>query len=374
VRCKRGTAHGSGNLITSKDTAEMLEKYDFDKLAIGTLGSHSALNIFKGAKEEGFRTVCICTKQNSLLYKKFPLTDEIILVNNFTELLNPRLQEKLLNLNVILIPHGSFTAYLSTEQLTSSLHVPMFGNRQLLHWEANREEQADWLRKAGLLLPATFQKPDEIDRLVIAKLPGAKGGRGYFLANSPSSFHKKVREMVDRALLREEDVDKIHLQEYALGVNVYPSYFSSIIKDDVEFLVVDRRYESAVDAIGKIPASEQLEINVNPTYTIVGNFPIVLRESLLPELIRMGEKVHKKAQELAPPGIIGPFCLETVITDDLKIYTFEISARIVAGTNTGIGTSPYAYLRFGSNMYMGRRIALEVKEAREQNRLPEVLA
>jgi 5-formaminoimidazole-4-carboxamide-1-(beta)-D-ribofuranosyl 5'-monophosphate synthetase len=78
--------------------------------------------------------------------------------------------------------------------------------------------------------------------------------------------------------------------------------------------------------------------------------------------------------ELAPPGIIGPFCLETVITDDLKIYTFEISARIVAGTNIGIGTSPYAYLRYGADMYMGRRIALELKEAREQGKLPEVLA
>jgi 5-formaminoimidazole-4-carboxamide-1-beta-D-ribofuranosyl 5'-monophosphate synthetase len=32
-----------------------------------------------------------------------------------------------------------------------------------------------------------------------------------------------------------------------------------------------------------------------------------------------------KARELAP-GIIGPFCLETVITDEAKIYTFEISA------------------------------------------------
>jgi 5-formaminoimidazole-4-carboxamide-1-(beta)-D-ribofuranosyl 5'-monophosphate synthetase len=352
----------------------MLKKYDLDNLAIGTLGSHSALNIFKGAKEEDFYTVCICTERNALLYKRFPLADKIILVEDFTELLSETLQKKLQSLNVILIPHGSFTAYLSTEQLTSNLNVPMFGNRQLLHWEANREKQADWLRQAGLLLPATFKSPDEIDRLVIAKLPGAKGGRGYFLANSPSSFHKKSLEMVDRGLLREEDIDKIHLQEYTLGVNVYPSYFSSIIKDDVEFLAVDRRYESAADAIGKVPASEQLEMDVSPTYTIVGNFPIVLRESLLPDLIRMGDNVHKKAKELAPPGIVGPFCLETVITDDLKIYTFEISARIVAGTNIGIGTSPYAYLRYGADMYMGRRIALELKEARQQGRLSEVLA
>ena len=273
-----------------------------------------------------------------------------------------------------MIPHGSFTAYLSTEQLTDNLNVPMMGNRQLLHWEANRKSQEEWLRQAGLRLPATFKTPDDIDRLVIAKLQGAKGGRGYFLANSPKGFYKKAEEMVKRGLLTKEDIETVHLQEYALGVNVYPSYFSSILNNDVELLGMDRRYESAVDSIGKIPAQEQLEIDITPTYTVVGNFPIVLRESLLPEIMRMGENVHKKAAELAPPGIIGPFCLETVITDDLKIYTFEISARIVAGTNVGIGTSPYAYLRYGENMYMGRRIAMELKEAVKQKRLHEVVA
>ena len=361
-------------MITNADVAKIVDKYDTKKLAIGTLGSHSSLNIFKGAKEEGFRTVCICKEKDAIMYKKFPLADELIVVKDFTELLNEQMQKRLRELNVILIPHGSFTAYLSTEQLTDSLYVPMFGNRQLLNWEANRTKQEDWLRQAGLRLPATFKTPEDIDRLIIAKLPGAKGGRGYFLANTPKTFHKKFNAIVKRGLLKESDLDQMHLQEYALGVNVYPSYFSSILNDDVELLCVDRRYESAVDSIGKIPASEQLEIDINPTYTVVGNFPIVVRESLLPEIMRMGDNVHKKAKELAPPGIIGPFCLETVITDDLKIFTFEISARIVAGTNVGIGTSPYAYLKYGENMYMGKRIALEIKQALKQNRLSEVIA
>jgi 5-formaminoimidazole-4-carboxamide-1-(beta)-D-ribofuranosyl 5'-monophosphate synthetase len=361
-------------MIDAKAIGNIIEKYDQSKLAIGTLGSHSSLNIFKGAKEEGFRTVCICKEKDAIMYQKYPLVDELIIVKDFTELLSESMQERLRKLNVVLIPHGSFTAYLSTEQLTDNLNVPMMGNRQLLHWEANRRSQEEWLRQAGLRLPATFETPEDIDRLVIAKLQGAKGGRGYFLANSPKGFYKKAEEMIKREMLTKEDIDKIHLQEYALGVNVYPSYFSSILNDDVELLAMDRRYESAVDSIGKIPAQEQLEIDVIPTYTVVGNFPIVLRESLLPEIMRMGENVHKKARELAPPGIIGPFCLETVITDDLKIYTFEISARIVAGTNVGIGTSPYAYLRYGENMYMGRRIALELKEAVKQKRLHEVVA
>ena len=361
-------------MITPQKIAKILSGYDLDKLTIGTLGSHSALNIFKGAKEEGFKTVSICKKEDTIVYKKFPLADEIIVVKSFTELLDEKLQQRLLDLNVVLIPHGSFTAYLSTEQLTNDLYVPMFGNRMLLHWEASRTKQEEWLRSSGLKLPKTFKKPSEIKGLAIAKLPGAKGGRGYFLANSAETFDRKVGDMLKRRLLSEEDVKRIHLQEYVVGLNVYPHYFASILEDDVEFLGVDRRYESAVDAIGRIPASEQLEVGINPTYTIVGNMPITLRESLLPELMRMGDNVMRKATELAPPGIIGPFCLETVITDSLEIYTFEVSARIVAGTNVGIGTGPYAYLKFGQNMYTGRRIALEIKNGLRKDRIKEIVA
>jgi len=360
-------------MITKEEIGRVLDKYDSAKLAVGTLGSHSALNIFKGAKEEGFRTVCVCKKADEIVYKKFPLVDHVIFVDGFEELLDTELQEQLRKLNTVLVPHGSFTAYLSTEQMTDNLCVPMLGNRQLLHWEASRERQEEWLRRAGLKLPRTLKTSEEIDTLVIAKLPGAKGGKGYFLANSPSSFSKKVNDMIRRGLLSREDAGKIHLQEYVLGLNVYPHYFSSIINGGVEFFGVDRRYESAVDAIGRIPAEEQLEVGISPTYTIVGNIPVTLRESLLPELIRMGDNVMSASEEIAPPGIVGPFCLETVIKDNLDIYTFEISARIVAGTNVGIGTSPYAYLNYGANMYMGRRIALEVKRALRQKRLGDIV-
>jgi 5-formaminoimidazole-4-carboxamide-1-(beta)-D-ribofuranosyl 5'-monophosphate synthetase len=359
--------------MTIKDEINaILKNYEKTKIAIGTLGSHSALNIFKGAKEEGLRTVCICKRKDEIIYKKFPLADEIILVDDFRELLDDAVQEKLRNLNTILVPHGSFTAYISTNKIVNELFVPMFGNRELLHWEASREKQREWLEKAGLTLPKMFKKPSEIHGLVIAKFPGAMGGKGYFLANSPESFRRKAKDMIQRGHLKKEDLERIHFQEYIMGVNVYPHYFRSILEDEVELLGVDRRYESSVDNLGRIPSREQLQIDVNPTYTIVGNIPITLRESLLSELLRMGDNVAKTSEEIAPPGIIGPFCLETVITDDLKIYTFEISARIVAGTNVGIGTSPYTYLKYGEGMWMGKRIAREVKQAIRDDRLVEI--
>jgi len=360
-------------VIEREDIRRILSTYDKEKITVGTLGSHSALNIFKGAKEEGLQTVCVCKRRDEILYRRFPLVDNIILVDDFSDLLEEEMQIKLRELNTILVPHGSFNAYIGTERILNELLIPMFGNRELLHWETNRERQRAWLRKAGLTLPRTFRDPEQIEGLVIAKFPGAKGGKGYFLVNSTESFYIKAEEMIRRGHLKREDLEKIHLQEYVIGVNVYPSYFHSLLEDEVELLAMDRRYESTVDSIGKIPAKEQLQIDLDPTYTIIGNIPITLRESLLPEILRMGDKVVEASKEIAPPGIIGPFCLETVITDNLEIFTFEISARIVAGTNVGIGTSPYAYLKYGERMYMGRRIAREIKLGIKRNELERLL-
>jgi len=269
-------------MIGRREIAEILSGYEKDSITVGTLGSHSALNIFKGAKDEGLSTLCICRRRDEIVYKKFPLADHIVLVDSFSELADPSVLKRLRELNVILVPHGSLNAYMSMEDVLNRLDLPMFGNRMLLSWEVDRERQRRWLLDAGLLLPKEFSQPGEIDRLVIAKFPGARGGKGYFLADSPQSFEKKARKMTKKGLLTKQDVERIYLQEYILGVNAYFHYFRSILRDDVELLGMDKRYESAVDSLGRIPAQEQLELDLNPTYTVVGNIPITLRESLLP--------------------------------------------------------------------------------------------
>jgi 5-formaminoimidazole-4-carboxamide-1-(beta)-D-ribofuranosyl 5'-monophosphate synthetase len=360
-------------MLEKGDIDAVIRRYDKDQVAIGTLGSHSALNIFKGAKDEGFRTVCICTEDSQIVYRKFPLADEIILVDGFSHLLDEDVQDRLRELNTILVPHGSFNAYISMDGILNDLRVPMIGNRRLLLWEIDRDKQRTWLQNAGLTLPKIFSNPDEIDRLVIAKFPGARGGKGYFLADSPKAFKKKAEAMMRKGQLTEGDLNDVQLQEYVLGVNVYLQYFHSPLEDDVELLGMDKRYESTVDGIGRMPASEQIQIDLSPTYTIVGNIPLTLRESLLPEVLRMGDNVAKVSKEIAPPGIMGPFCLETIVTDKPEIVTFEISARIVAGSNVGIGTSPYAYLRYGEGMYIGRRIAREIKNGIERGELEKTV-
>ena len=184
----------------------VLAKYDKKNISIGTIGSHSALNIFKGAKEEGFNTVCICKKESEIVYKRFPLVDQIITVKKFSEILNNKIQKKLIQNSTILIPHGSFNAYVGTEQIIDNLKVPLFGNRHLLHWEINRERQREWLLKADLRLPRIFDNPEDIDELVIAKFSGAMGGKGYFLVESSEAFHKKAEDMIKRGHLSKKDL------------------------------------------------------------------------------------------------------------------------------------------------------------------------
>ena len=71
--------------------------------------------------------------------------------------------------------------------------------------------------------------------------------------------------------------------------------------------------------------------------------------------------------------MIGPFCLECIVTDQLDFRVFEVSARIVAGSNVSIGGSPYMNINEGE-MSVGRRIARSIRKAIEKDRLKEILS
>jgi 5-formaminoimidazole-4-carboxamide-1-(beta)-D-ribofuranosyl 5'-monophosphate synthetase len=146
------------------------------------------------------------------------------------------------------------------------------------------------------------------------------------------------------------------------------------MRDRLEILGMDRRYETNVDGLGRLPHGVQAALAPEPSYVVVGNQPVVLRESLLEEAYRMGERVVASAAALVDPrGLWGPFCLETILTPDLGFHVIEISCRIVAGTNLFVDGSPYAALFFDEPMSTGRRIARELAEAAQAGRLAELL-
>ncbi|MEM0330928.1 MAG: formate--phosphoribosylaminoimidazolecarboxamide ligase [Archaeoglobaceae archaeon] len=241
-----------------------------------------------------------------------------------------------------------------------------------MEYETSREKQKEWFKKANVRIPKEFARVEDIDRLCIVKYQGAKGGRGYFLVSSPEEFQKKAEVMVKRGLVSREELKNVEIQEYVIGANVYFSFFYSPVNERLELIAVDRRYEH-VDGISRIPAEEQLKLSLEPTYTVIGNFPIVVRESLLNQAFEVAERIVEVSKEIAYPGMVGAFCIETIFNEKAELIVFEISARIVAGTNVGIPCSPYSYILFGENMYMGRRIAREIKMAVEKGMLEELI-
>lgn len=331
---------------------------------IATMGSHSALQILKGARDEGMRNLVICKKGTERPYRSYGVADEIITIPDWSKW-NASLERELIKRNAIIIPHGSFIAYIGPERV-QKMKTMYYGTKEILHWESDRNLERKWLEKARLKLPHVFKKPEDIDRPVIVKFHGAGGGFGYFIARTPEQFY----EVKNRKYPKEND---FVLQEYIVGVPIYVHYFYSPITKELEILSMDKRYESNADSIGRIRAADQLSANIHTSYTIVGNIPIVIRESLLPELFEMGDRVVKTSQKIAGKGLFGSFCLETIVTRKLQIYVFEISARIVAGTNPFVEGSPYTALKYDVPMSTGRRIARDIKQAIELGRLDEVL-
>lgn len=329
---------------------------------IATLGSHTALQILKGAKDEGFKTICICEKGKRRPYESYGVADEIIEVENFKDYF--KIEQELIERNVIIVPHGSFVAYIGAEKM-KDVKAMHYGNKGILEWESDRTKEREWLLDAGLKLPKIFKNPEEIDRTVIIKFHGAKGGQGYFLANSPEEFYERLEKYGDH--------DGYVIQEYIVGVPVYSHFFYSRLTGELEVMSFDKRYESNADSIGRIAAKDQVDADIRTTYTIAGNVPIVVRESFLSDVFEMGSNVIEASKKCVNGGLFGPFCLEGVIDPKLNYYIFEISARIVAGTNPFVNGSPYTWLRYDEPMSTGRRLCREIKMGIEEDRLEEIL-
>jgi len=354
-------------MVTRKAIASILE--DYENIVVATVCSHSSLQIFHGARQEGFRTLGIAIGQRPRFYDAFPLAkpDEFLIVDSYADILDQA--DDLVARQAVTVPHGSFVEYMGAE-VFAKLRIPTFGNREVLRWESDRDKQREWLTSAGVPMPLKIEHPKDIDRPVFVKYYGAKGGRGSFIAKNYEDFKESIQPGM-----------KFTIQEYVVGTRYYIHYFYSpfatagytLSKGALEMLGVDRRDEANIDEMYKLGAQEALrKMGLHPTFVVTGNMPVVLRESLLPKAFEMGERAVERSFALFG-GMIGPFCLETIVSDKLEFKVFEISTRIVAGTNLFIGGSPYADLQ-EPGMSTGRRIAREIRVAQKQGRLADVLS
>jgi 5-formaminoimidazole-4-carboxamide-1-(beta)-D-ribofuranosyl 5'-monophosphate synthetase len=363
-------------MIPKRDIDKIIENYDKKDLRIATICSHSALQIFYGARLEGIKTIGVCKRKNQARYEAFPLAkpDEYIFVEDYGD--TDSYVETLIEKNAIFIPHGSAVEYIGKK--IEDMELPFFGNRRVLLWEADRKKMLKWLEKAGCRTPQTYES-GRIQKPSIVKFPGARGGRGYFVALDNKDYEKKTKRMLKEGRITRYDLENAVIQEYAIGVRFYPHFFySPFFKEGfrcqdgrLELLGLDKRVESNVDEIYR-PLS--VGIDVQPSYTVVGNIPIIMRESLLDDVLEIGRNVVDASFELFG-GIYGPFCVEMIMDENFHLMVFEVSARIVAGTNIYPRGSQYSCYLFDEEggMGTGRRIAREIKIAAQRDALTKII-
>ena len=357
---------------------EILRAYDPKKVRIGVLGSHSALEIAAGAKQEGFETVVVCQKGREKTYTKYygNLFDHTLLLDKFSEITNEKNVKQLTDLNTIFVPNRSFSVYAGYEAIEEKFSVPLLGNRWMLRTEErNTPRNQLWLlQKAGISIPQAFKSPADIDRLVIVKVPEKERAieRAFFYASSPEEYEKKAEERVKKGIITKEALKQAVIEEYVIGAKFNANFFWSPLTNEIDLLGFDKRVQTDLDGILDLPAKEQLELDV-PTQNIeIGHMGVTMRESQLEKIFEAAERFVETCKQEFPPGMIGLFALQGAITKDLEFYVFDVSPR-VPGCPCVEPTSPYMKYKYGVEVGPGKRVAMEIKRAIKEKRLEEVV-
>ena len=362
-------------MIKRSEMQKIIQSYS--DIRLGVLGSHSALEIMDGAKDENFETTVFCQKGREIPYQRFSrVADEIIILNKFKDITTIANQKKLRDTNTLIIPHRSLTAYLGYDALENKLKVPIFGNRQLFQAEERNHKRNQYylLKKAGIKYPKIFKNPKSINKPAIVKVmeKGRRLERAFFTVSSYSDFKNKSEEKIRKGLISKKDLEESSIEELAIGTYLNFNYFYTPISEQVDFIGIERRLQTNIHDYNALPAKQQLEMDIQLQNIEVGHTPASIRESLLEKVFKMGDKFVKAVKNEYHPGIIGPFSLQSVITKDLEIIVYDVSLR-VPGNPIVATTSPYTKYQYGTTFGVGRRIAMEIKKAIEENRLSEII-
>ncbi len=375
-------------MIKRKEIQKIVDSYDPKNITIGVLGGHSALDVCRGAKKYGFHTLAVCQKGRDKTYTKYYKTrddgrgciDKTIVLSKFSEITKPAVQEQLRAENVIFIHNRYFWVYFDFTDIENNFSVPIFGTRSLLKLEERNvpKNQYYLLQKAGIRCPQLFKSPHDIDRLAIVKVNEAIRGyeRAFFFASSYADYKKKSEQLLAKKMITKESLDQAVVEEYVIGTQINFNYFYSLLDDELEIMGTDTRRQTNLDGLLRLPADEQLAVlkYLKPKIIETGHIAATTKESIIESIFDIGEKFVKTTKKEYPPGIIGPFALQGAIAADKgteEMVVFDVSMRIPGSPLTQF--TPHSGYLYGDSISYGERIAMEIKKARDQNRLKEIV-
>lgn len=358
-------------------------------VSIATLGSHSALDVSEGAKEEGFHSIVVCQKGRDRTYSQYYKTrrragievgiiDEVILLERFRDIVKEQNQKKLLEKKSVFVPNRSFAVYVGYDAIENDFKVPVFGNKYLLRAEERDAEKNQYylMEKAGIPFPHEIKSPQAIDRLCIVKVSEAKRSyeRAFFLASSYEEYREKSSRLLAGGKITKEGLEKAKIEEYVVGAYFNLNFFYSPLNRELELLGVDMRRQTNLDGFLRLPADRQTELlgYSQPTTIEVGHVACTLRESLLEQAFDAGERFVNAVNRIYKNGIIGPFALQGVFEekDGERFVCFDVSLRMPGSPGTRF--TPYSSYLFRKSVSFGRRIAMEIRQAENEKRIDEI--
>lgn len=348
----------------------------YDSPRVGVLGSHSALEVMDGAKDEGLETLVVCERGREGAYRRFGrLADEIAVLDRFSAMLGARFQKSLRSTQTVIVPHRALTAYLGYGGVEDRLRVPLLGNRALFRAEerGGPRDQYHLLRRARIRHPR-LMSPDSARGPVMVKVQEKKRKleRAFFAASSRKDYLEQCEARVRSGLVSRRALASATVEEYVVGAYMNFNFFASPLTGACDFLGIERRLQTNLTDYAAMPARQQLASDVELQNIEVGHMPASVRESFLEEIISMGDRFSEACRKEYPPGVIGPFSLQGVITTDLEIVVYDVSLR-VPGNPILATTSPYTKYQYGSTFGVGRRMAMEVSAALREDRLADLV-
>ena len=392
--------------MSEEYVARALDAYDLSRLTLCSIGSHSALDVTSGARAQGLRNLIVTAKGREKTYSRYFVREEspvgrgcvdgVLELQEFPEILNEDVQRRLFEQNAIFVANRSFEVYLHQQfgydEIERRMLVPFFGNRHLLRAEERTlpfdpaqgklaqgdkgEDQYALMRAAGIRHPRRFASPDDIDRLVMVKAPHARVSfeRAFFLASSPEEYRATADHMMDEGILSAGGLASARIEEYVLGPSVNLNFFYSPILGELELSGTDTRRQTNLEGFRSVPPSAFEAVRgIAMRLEEVGHIATTVVESMLEPAFEMGERFVRAAREAQPPGVIGPFALQCIVAagPPKELVCYDVSLRVPGSPGTRF--TPYSAYRWGRDVSVGERIAMEVVMARDTKRLQDVL-
>jgi len=398
----------------------------------------------------------IVTNDPKDIKKKGDWRSAILILKKYSDIVKHA--DELVNLECLQIPNRAFSVYVGGDENCSVIEndypVPILGSRMALKVENRGEIDKDYYwfaEKAGIPFPKSYKYEvhkggirfkDPIDEPMLLKAEHAHRAfeREFIFAADSRDLEEKVEKEFKAGTLSREGLERGRVEQIVLGPHANFNFFYSPLDaeedwGDVDdwysrlynvslgearvclanqFLSIDERRETTLDGVRRLPLEVQEKLKKVPSFEVSAHLMMSLRESLLKDMHRYADAYLLAMRKYMPPGIIGAWCLQTLITWDrvskyelrpkVKVdftsgteaktsidyglydasetadpymhipVTQDVALRHGGGTNVHMGLgSQYANAKFNRTMSMGDRIAMEIRRALKAKKLSEIV-